>query len=161
MRIFNIKSHRNERGLRKGIPLLISRLILGGVFVYASLDKILHPSAFAEVVYNYQILPEGLVNLTAIVLPWIELLIGLSLILGVWLHGSILICNLLLLVFFSTLVFNMARGLDIDCGCFTVSVGTSSDGQMLWYLFRDAFFLFVGLFLFFFSFFVRIKTGSR
>jgi hypothetical protein len=143
------------------IPLLISRLILGGVFAYASFDKIVHPYEFAEVIYNYQILPDAFINLSAILLPWLELLIGLSLILGVWLPGAIVICNLLLLLFFSTLVFNMARGLDVDCGCFTVFVGTSSDGQMLWYLIRDAFFLFLGLFLFFSSSFVRIQTGSR
>jgi len=141
--------------------LLISRLFLGGIFVYASFDKILHPFEFAEVVYNYQLLPDVLVNLASLFLPWLELLVGLSLILGVWLPGAVLICNLLLMVFFSTLVFNIARGLDIDCGCFTVSVGTSSGGHMLWYLFRDGFFLFVGLFLFFSSFFMRNQRGSR
>jgi len=141
--------------------LLISRLFLGGIFVYASFDKILHPFEFAEVVYNYQLLPDVLVNLVSLFLPWLELLVGLSLILGVWLPGAVLICNLLLMVFFSTLVFNIARGLDIDCGCFTVSVGTSSGGHMLWYLFRDGFFLFVGLFLFFSSFFMRNQRGSR
>jgi len=146
---------------RMRFHLLISRLFLGGIFVYASFDKILHPFEFAEVVYNYQILPDWLVNLVSILLPWLELLVGLSLILGVWLPGAVLICNLLLMVFFSTLVFNMARGLDIDCGCFTVSVGTSSGGHMLWYLFRDGFFLSVGLFLFFFSFFIRTHGGSR
>jgi hypothetical protein len=146
---------------RMRFHLLISRLILGGIFAYASFDKILHPFEFAEVVYNYQLLPDVLVNLVSLFLPWLELLVGLSLILGVWLPGAVLICNLLLMVFFSTLVFNIARGLDIDCGCFTVSVGTSSGGHMLWYLFRDGFFLFVGLFLFFFSFFIRTYGGSR
>jgi uncharacterized membrane protein YphA (DoxX/SURF4 family) len=146
---------------RMRFHLLISRLVLGGIFTYASYDKILHPFEFAEVVYNYQLLPDVLVNLVSLFLPWLELLVGLSLILGVWLPGAVLICNLLLMVFFSTLVFNIARGLDIDCGCFTVSVGTSSGGHMLWYLFRDGFFLFVGLFLFFSSFFMRTQRGSR
>jgi len=140
---------------------LLSRLFLGGIFVFASYDKIIHPVPFAEIVYNYQILPDALVNLVSLFLPWLELLIGLSLILGVWVPGAVLICNLLLLAFFSTLVFNMARGLDIDCGCFTVSVGSSSGGHMFWYLFRDGFFLFVGLFLFFTSFFIRIQRGSQ
>jgi len=140
---------------------VLFRLLLGGIFVYASYDKIIHPVPFAEIVYNYQILPDVLVNLVSLFLPWIELVVGLSLILGVWLPGAILLCNLLLLAFFSTLVFNFARGLDIDCGCFTVSVGSSSGGHMLWYLFRDAFFLFVGLFLFFSSFFIKTEGDSR
>jgi len=140
---------------------LLSRLFLGGIFVYASYDKLLHPVPFAEIVYNYQILPDPLVNLVALLLPWIELLAGLSLILGVWLPGALLISNLLLLVFFSTLVFNLARGLDIDCGCFTTSVGPSSGGHMVWYLLRDGFFLLVGAFLFFSFFFLKPAKGPR
>ena len=143
------------------VLFVLSRLFLGGIFVYASYDKILHPVAFAEIVYNYQILPDVLVNLVALFLPWIELLVGLSLIVGGWLPGALLISNFLLLLFFGTLVFNTARGLDIDCGCFTTSIGPSSGGHMLWYLFRDGFFLSVGLFLFFSFFFLRTPKGSR
>ena len=55
---------------------VIVRLVLGAVFVFATIDKIRHPAAFAEVVYNYQILPEVLINISAIVFPWLELLLG-------------------------------------------------------------------------------------
>ena len=157
---FVVSDEQYERKWHR-YAFLLSRLFLGGIFVYASYDKILHPVPFAEVVYNYQLLPDVLVNLASLFLPWLELLVGLSLILGVWLPGAVLICNGLLLIFFTTLLFNMARGLDIDCGCFTTSIGPSSGGHMLWYLFRDGFFLFVGLFLFFSSFFMRIQRGSR
>lgn len=134
------------------VLFILSRLFLGGIFVYASFDKILHPLAFAEIVYNYQILPDLLVNVAALLLPWIELMVGLSLIMGVCLPGALLISFLLLLFFFGSLVFNMARGLDIDCGCFTASIGPSSGGHMVWYLLRDGFFLLVSAFLLF-SFF--------
>jgi len=136
-------------------------LFLGGIFVYASYDKILHPVPFAEIVFNYQILPDVLVNLVSLFLPWIELIVGLSLILGIWLPGAVLISIVLLFVFFTTLVFNMLRGLDIDCGCFTVSAGPSSSGNMLWYLFRDGFFLLVALFLFFSTFFMRTQRDHH
>jgi rhodanese-related sulfurtransferase len=136
-------------------------MFLGGIFAYASYDKIIHPVPFAEIVYNYQILPDLLVNLAALLLPWIELLLGLSLILAVWLPGALVISNLLLVVFFSALVFNMARGLDIDCGCFTTSIGPSSGGHMVWYLLRDGFFLLVGAFLFFSFFFLKPAKGPR
>jgi len=140
---------------------LLSRLFLGGIFVYASADKILHPVSFAEIVYNYQVLPDVLVNLTALLLPWIELLIGLALILGFWPAGAIVISNLLLLIFFSALLFNLVRGLDIDCGCFTSSMGSSSGDPMVWYLFRDGFFLLVGVFLFLSFFFgARLRNSS-
>jgi uncharacterized membrane protein YphA (DoxX/SURF4 family) len=128
---------------------LISRFVLGGLFVYASFDKILHPHEFAEVVYNYQILPDALVNLTAILLPWLELCAGIFLILGLFLRGALVTCNVLLAVFLAALAFNLARGLDIDCGCFTASADPSSGGAMVLYLLRDAFFLAMGLSVFF------------
>jgi rhodanese-related sulfurtransferase len=141
--------------------MVLCRLFLGAIFVYASYDKILHPVPFAEIVYNYQILPDILVNLAALFLPWIELLVGLSLILGVGLPGAVLTSNGLLLLFFSTLVFNMARGLDIDCGCFTTAVGPSSGGHMLWYLFRDGFFLLTAAFLLVSSFLLKPRQVSQ
>lgn len=132
---------------RSTIFLLVIRLILGGVFVYASVDKIIHPAAFAEAVYNYQILPDALINLTAIVLPWLELILGAFLILGLWLPGAALLCNLLLITFFGALVFNLARGLDIHCGCFSTSQEGTSNLCMCLYLIRDGIFLLLGFYL--------------
>jgi len=121
------------------------RLILGGVFVLASLDKISYPLAFAKSISNYQILPDQLVNVAAIILPWVELILGSLLIFGIWLPGAITLVNLLLAVFFSALVFNMARGLNVDCGCFTHN---ATDGPATgWYLVRDAVFLLLGGYL--------------
>jgi uncharacterized membrane protein YphA (DoxX/SURF4 family) len=146
--------HTSIRNWRR-VSFILLRLFLGVIFVYSSFDKILRPAAFAEIIYNYQILPEALINLTSIFLPWLELLLGLLLILGFWLPGAVLICNSLFLIFFATLIFNSARGLDIDCGCFSVSTATSPGGHMLWYLLRDGFFLLVGLYLFFLAFFFK------
>jgi len=142
------------------IPVLISRLVLGGMFAYASFEKILHPYDFAEVVYNYQILPDALINLTAILLPWLELFVGLLLISGLFLRGAAFTCNGLLAIFFLALAFNLARGLDIDCGCFTASAGPSSGRSMIIYLLRDGFFLAVGFFLLF-SALRGERPGSR
>ena len=58
----------------KGPVVLFARLILGGVFIYASIDKILNPGDFAKIISNYHVLPFGLENLLAITLPWVELL---------------------------------------------------------------------------------------
>ena len=149
--------HASIRGWKRASFILL-RLFLGAIFVYASYDKILSPAAFAEIIYNYQILPEALINFTSIFLPWLELHLGLLLILGFWLPGAVLISNSLLLVFFATLIFNAARGLDVDCGCFSVSTASSSGGHMLWYLLRDSIFLLLGLCLFFSTFFR--KRGS-
>ena len=99
--------------------MLWMRLLLGGIFVWASVYKILDPAAFAGVIANYQLLPDALVNGFAATLPWLELILGCFLIFGVWLPGAVVLSNLLLLVFLGALVFNVARGLDIHCGCFT------------------------------------------
>jgi uncharacterized membrane protein YphA (DoxX/SURF4 family) len=140
------------------IVLLAVRMFLGGIFIYASIDKIIFPGRFAEVVYNYQILPDILINFTAVVLPWLEVAIGVSLVFGVWLPGSVFLCNLLLLTFLGALLFNTARGLDINCGCFTTSSEASSKSLMAWYLIRDIFLLLIAAFLFFKTFSRNPKT---
>lgn len=129
------------------------RLLLGGIFLYASYDKILHPEAFAEAVYNYQILPDGLVNLTALVLPWLELLLGLCLIAGVWLPGTNLISSGLLSVFIAALVFNQLRGLDIHCGCFSTETSEGPAGILT--VIRDLFFWAISIYLTIFIFLFR------
>ena len=97
----------------------VLRLFLGVVFVYASYDKILNPQAFAKAVYNYQILPDAAVNLVALTLPWLELVIGVCLVGGIWLPGATVVSSGLLIMFISALIFNQLRGLDIHCGCFS------------------------------------------
>jgi uncharacterized membrane protein YphA (DoxX/SURF4 family) len=127
---------------------LIARIVLGCVFIYASLDKIRHPELFAEAVYNYQLSPEVAVNLVALWLPWLELLCGGLLVLGVWVGGSSLIISTLMLVFLAALGINLARGLDVHCGCFTTQ---GSDPLTIFTLFRDSLFLVLALFLFWLS----------
>ncbi|MGD8253281.1 MAG: MauE/DoxX family redox-associated membrane protein, partial [Syntrophobacterales bacterium] len=85
------------------ITASVLRIVLGSVFIYASLDKIRHPDLFAEAVYNYQLLPDVTVNLAAILLPWLELLSGSLLVLGLWMEGSILILSGLMVVFIGAL----------------------------------------------------------
>jgi len=127
-------------------PLFWCRLLLGMIFLLASVNKILHPADFARIVYNYQILPDVLVNLTAVFLPWIEIVLGFLLIFGLWMPGAIAISNFLLLTFFCSLIFNAARGLDIHCGCFSTStkIFASATRQIL----RDIVFLVISFYLF-------------
>jgi uncharacterized membrane protein YphA (DoxX/SURF4 family) len=152
---------------RRRILFLATRIILGAIFVYASVDKILHPAAFAEAVYNYQILPDSLVNLTAIFLPWLELILGACLIAGIWMPATTLIANMLLVAFTAALLFNLARGLDIHCGCF--STDTEVGASNTWYVLRDILFLGIGAVVLFSTFFseksrleaIRNKTTAN
>lgn len=115
----------------EGRPVeLLCRLLLGGVFVYASLDKILHPIEFAKIVYNYQLLPVVASNFVAMCLPWMELFAGLALVVGVLRFESSLVLSGLLVVFIFALGINLGRGVDIDCGCLTLAGGGRSIGLM-------------------------------
>lgn len=97
---------------------LVLRLLLGGFFVFASLDKIASPAAFARVVYQWQVTGPVLSNVVAATLPWIELLAGTLLILGVWKRESALVIALLLVVFLGAAGSVLARGIDVEnCGC--------------------------------------------
>ncbi len=129
--------------------IIAMRIALGIVFVYASIDKIIHPAAFAEAIFNYQILPDQLINITAVVLPCLELCAGVCLIFGKWIPGSLFIIALLLLIFMSALIFNLARGLNIHCGCFSTSVQTIEGSSMILTVLRDCIFLATALFLLF------------
>jgi uncharacterized membrane protein YphA (DoxX/SURF4 family) len=127
------------------ILTLSARFVLGGVFVYAGFDKILHPSAFAEVVYNYKILPDELINFTAIMLPCLELVLGTFLIIRFWMPGTVVMSNLVLITFIGALVFNMARGLDVSCGCFSATAVESSMNILT--VLRDTSFLTIAVYL--------------
>lgn len=143
---FSSRGYRgNDATKRPGLFFLTLRLLLGAVFLFASYDKILHPAAFAQAVYNYQILPDAAVNLAALILPWLELMLGLCLIAGVWLPGTMIVSTGLLAVFIGTLVFNQMRGLDIYCGCFSTEATEGIAG--LGTVARDVGFLAVSVYL--------------
>jgi len=111
------------------------RVGLGLLFVLASLDKIAHPALFAQAVAHYRLLPAGLVNPVAILLPWTEAVAGLALVCGAFARGAALVLAGLMTVFFAALAASLVRGLDVACGCFTVDVLAVPD--MRWYLLRD------------------------
>ncbi|HEX7831131.1 MAG TPA: MauE/DoxX family redox-associated membrane protein [Thermoanaerobaculia bacterium] len=97
------------------------QIALGAIFVVAAWPKIVDPPSFAHMIYNYRIVPGGLVNLSALVMPWVELLCGLALILGVWVKPARWLVTAMLLVFIIAISINLGRGNAIDCGCFDVS----------------------------------------
>ncbi len=138
-----------------------ARWILGIIFIWASFDKIVHPEAFARIIFNYQILPGELINFTAIILPWLELLTGICLVTRIWIHGATIICVGLLFVFFTSLIFNLFRGLDVACGCFSTSVEYASSGSAHWYIARDSLFLIPGLYLVYSLFIAKNSPRSK
>jgi len=99
--------------------LIALRVALGAIFVYAAWVKLRDPwQLFAMSIDAYRVLPLGMVELTARVVPWLELALGLWLIAGFWLRVSGALVSLLLLTFFGLMVRAYAKGMAIDCGCF-------------------------------------------
>jgi putative oxidoreductase len=115
---------------------LISRLVVGFLFVYASAYKILDPGEFAGSIRNYGLIQPVFSNLVALTLPWLELVSGAFLILGIQTRASALLTSLMMLVFLGVIIYAYTIGLDIDCGCFSSS--TESTGRIgLLHIFRD------------------------
>lgn len=100
--------------------LIALRIIVGGVFIYASLNKLMDQEEFAKAIYNYKFLPSVFINIFAIVLPYVELITGLMLIAGIYLRGSSFLIAMMLVIFIIALAQAYARGLDINCACFSL-----------------------------------------
>jgi len=106
--------------------LIILRIGLGLVFIYASIDKVVHPDQFAEIMQDYEILPNLVVNLASIWLAWLEVVLGVCLIAGVWVRAAALMVTGLTIVFIGGLSIAFTRGVGLHCGCFSTDAGETA-----------------------------------
>jgi uncharacterized membrane protein YphA (DoxX/SURF4 family) len=118
---------RANRVVAVGWLAIATRIALGCVFLLSSAGKIANPDAFAVIVANYQLLPTQLVWATAVVLPWIEAVCGLALIAGRYQRGAALLVSLMMVAFICIILYNGYRGLDVACGCFSLSARAPSN----------------------------------
>ena len=98
---------------------ILLRLILGSLFLVAGLQKIGEPAAFARSIANYRLISGELVTWSAVLVPWLEILIGSSLLLGWLTRISAMTATALSLGFALFTGSALVRGLNVDCGCFT------------------------------------------
>ncbi len=95
-----------------------ARLLLGGVFLWASVTKIPDMAAFAESVANYRIVSPHLVPVVAAAVVGVEIAAGITLVLNLWTRAAALLLAGLLAVFTLGLSSALVRGIDLACGCF-------------------------------------------
>ncbi len=132
--------------LRTSFATLVSRLVLGCVFLVAGATKIPDPGGLAASIRSYELsLPEWFVSLSAHALPYLEVMLGLYLLAGLFTKVSAWATTLLTTLFLLALLQGVLRGLEIDCGCFGSSAGETSN---LWLaVARDVGLLLLGLHL--------------
>jgi uncharacterized membrane protein YphA (DoxX/SURF4 family) len=99
--------------------ILLLRVLLGSIFIISGLDKIADMNAFIHSIANYQLVGTEIATLVATILPWLEILCGLGLILGIYPRASAFIITFMLIIFTVLVGSAMIRGLDISCGCFS------------------------------------------
>lgn len=97
---------------------LLARLGLGGVLLVAGVLKVPHPEASVTAVRAYQLLPTGVADAVGHALPIIEVIVGATLVLGVFTRWSAVIGGLLMVAFIIGIASVWSRGILIDCGCF-------------------------------------------
>ena len=98
---------------------LFLRVVLGGLFILSGILKLLDVPAFEKVVREFDVLPEFLVPLFSFCLPAVELVCGLCVLTGFFLHEALLFIMLQLIAFIAVIVPNLgSQDLISDCGCF-------------------------------------------
>ncbi len=112
--------HEQKRGLRRGIIdglAIVARLAIGCIFIASSIAKLRQPFDFLSSVYNYELVGPGIGVVVAMVLPWLELFVGICLVGGIFITGAFLASIAMYALFSVALVSALWRGLEISCGC--------------------------------------------
>jgi putative oxidoreductase len=104
--------------------VLVLRIVLGAIFIVAGSSKIGHPSLFAAEIAGFRILPQVVIAPLALVLPYLEVLLGAYLILGLFTRAAAWIAVLLLALFDGAIASAVVRGMTVNCGCFGPSDAT-------------------------------------
>ena len=129
----------------------ICRVFVGSVFIYASLHKIADPAQFAKIIYGYGLFPAISINLIAILLPYVEIVMGIALIFGVYPRAASVVLSGILFVFVVAISINLIRGHEFDCGCFSFKNAGMTHSTFL-LLLRDIAYFLICLHIFSFNY---------
>jgi putative oxidoreductase len=119
----SLKQFLTHRG-----TIRVCQLLIGLLFALAALGKLGDLQSFAVEVHNFRLMPLAVEHLVAMTLPWVELVAALALLLGVRARSGAMVAAALMSLFTIAVLIAMARGLDIECGCFGTADGTRVGG---------------------------------
>jgi len=111
-----VSSARRERVM--DVVGLLARLFLGIVLIWAGVSKVGRPLTSQRAVQAYEILPMDLAGWIGLALPFLEIILGVLLVLGLLTRPVAAVSTVLMVVFIIGISQAWARGLTIDCGCF-------------------------------------------
>ena len=98
--------------------VLVLRVAVGAVFVWAGVSKIGHADIFAAQIAAFGLVPRALIAPMALLLPILEVVLGGYLILGLYTRVAAWIAVIQLAIFASAIGSAVLRGLSLSCGCF-------------------------------------------
>ncbi|MCX6439476.1 MAG: DoxX family membrane protein [Actinobacteria bacterium] len=137
---------------------LLCRILLGGVLLVAGGLKAFKPSESASAVAAYKILPINLAHLMGYALPWLEIALGILLIIGLTTRLAAVVGTAIMIVFTAAIISVWARGILIDCGCFggggEVDASKAAEAQSAYLkeILRDLGLALCGTYLYFFPY---------
>ena len=94
------------------------RLLAAGIWLVAGVAKVVNLAHFRDQVAAYDVLPHALVGPFAYALPFLEIVVGLYLLVGLWIRPVAIVACVLMVVFIVAQAQAWYRGLVLDCGCF-------------------------------------------
>jgi uncharacterized membrane protein YphA (DoxX/SURF4 family) len=144
------RSHAHDMGAMSSRPLFVAwrlaiRAVPAVLLLWAGLSKAFDRQEGILAIDAYQVLPDAMVRIVASLLPWLEIGVGVLLILGLFVRFAGITTAVLASVFIAALVQAKARGLAIDCGCF--GGGGTGDGVTWWDIARDIPIVLAGIYL--------------
>lgn len=122
----------------------LCRLVVAGVFIYSAYVKVQNPLQFAVAISGYQLVPENLIYPMAQYLPWVEIVLGIAVLIGWKIRYFASAVSVLLLFFMVALTITYLRGIEANCGCFSMD-----DPISPLTILRDSIFLIPALYLVF------------
>lgn len=115
-----------QSSVLKNALLMTARLIAGGALILAAIGKLKNPEALMLSMKSFELVPVMIIPLSAYILPWLELVVGVCLVYGLATRASAVWASILYIIFTVALLSVLARGMSVDCGCFGALTGEST-----------------------------------